>query len=721
MDASREKYFLMSKKMSTKGAEKLRGKHFSAVFPTVWLIKLRSICRNSRSLKASNTTELVIPDSSLFLPKVVENCYKHGALKSGIYTFSPVQHPQAVTNTEPSNPWLEYRVANAVTASSTQGLRSKMASSEGTTRFTPLASVANTSSSRASIFSRCLSKLTSSSRLRGLSKLVGDQSVSRKRSNSSEQFRKTTTPTRRARFSVGCGSTSRRRSRRSSLQLEESALIGMDIGSGLDCIEEGKVFKDSWPTKSKPWLTANPIPWSGEPKNGEVVKNQMVMKKFTRNREVRGVKVKSPVKLKSGCNPTLGHLFSAEADTDSPKKINPETKEEPEVLIDNPKMCTFPWRSTSFGTDCNFKAPRSGSECGFGSSERKPTSFLSEFEPPATCKEGLDDCNFSNGQSLLKQKVLPAEWLREGSKSLRDQQKTNTKLRDESEMKLLASLHQALDSSNLQRLIGDEDDGDPGNESILIGSTCEPHNSPAFESFLESSAKAWGVKFPIHRDNYAKSNELGSTGDKSRELHCITVQPASQLEDPREPACERNRVERKIPRAARNNLSWIAKRQKAKYPGNKKVFKKPSPSRKLVPKDLLEERNILAHCEESMIDPELHEDLNHARRKFNEAKRRTKQRRSTHIASVPSPPAPSTKQLASAPKERVAIVVESSYDPYNDFRQSMIEMIVDQDIKEADDLEELLKCYLSLNEAEHHNVIVDVFTDVWHEIFESKI
>ena len=68
----------------------------------------------------------------------------------------------------------------------------------------------------------------------------------------------------------------------------------------------------------------------------------------------------------------------------------------------------------------------------------------------------------------------------------------------------------------------------------------------------------------------------------------------------------------------------------------------------------------------------------------------------------------------------MAVVVESSYDPYNDFRESMIEMIVDQDIRETGDLEELLQCYLSLNEAEYHNVIVDVFTDVWHELFKSN-
>jgi uncharacterized protein (TIGR01568 family) len=150
------------------------------------------------------------------------------------------------------------------------------------------------------------------------------------------------------------------------------------------------------------------------------------------------------------------------------------------------------------------------------------------------------------------------------------------------------------------------------------------------------------------------------------------------------------------------------------------------------PKSNRDQRTIHPQREESMVDSELHDEFNHARKRFNEERKRIKQRRSKQVASVPdastppadvpapSPPAPAPKPQQPAVKERVAVVVESSYDPYNDFRESMIEMIVDQDIQETGDLEELLQCYLSLNEAEYHNVIVDVFTDVWHELFENK-
>lgn len=123
----------------------------------------------------------------------------------------------------------------------------------------------------------------------------------------------------------------------------------------------------------------------------------MVMKKFIRNREVRGVKVKFLVKLKFGCNFIFGYLFFVEVDIDFLKKINLEIKEELEVFIDNLKMCIFLWRLIFFGIDCNFKVFWLGFECGFGLLERKLIFFFLEFELLVICKEGLDDCNFLNG------------------------------------------------------------------------------------------------------------------------------------------------------------------------------------------------------------------------------------------------------------------------------------------------------------------------------------
>ncbi|KAG9455186.1 hypothetical protein H6P81_008090 [Aristolochia fimbriata] len=58
-------------------------------------------------------------------------------------------------------------------------------------------------------------------------------------------------------------------------------------------------------------------------------------------------------------------------------------------------------------------------------------------------------------------------------------------------------------------------------------------------------------------------------------------------------------------------------------------------------------------------------------------------------------------------------VVKSSFDPQKDFRDSMVEMIVENNIRNSKDLEELLACYLSLNSNEYHDVIVKVFEQIW--------
>ncbi|XP_050216036.1 transcription repressor OFP8 [Mercurialis annua] len=64
-------------------------------------------------------------------------------------------------------------------------------------------------------------------------------------------------------------------------------------------------------------------------------------------------------------------------------------------------------------------------------------------------------------------------------------------------------------------------------------------------------------------------------------------------------------------------------------------------------------------------------------------------------------------------------VVKSSSDPYNDFRTSMVEMIVEKQIFTAKDLEQLLQCFLSLNSDNHHNIILEVFTEIWEALFSN--
>ena len=58
-------------------------------------------------------------------------------------------------------------------------------------------------------------------------------------------------------------------------------------------------------------------------------------------------------------------------------------------------------------------------------------------------------------------------------------------------------------------------------------------------------------------------------------------------------------------------------------------------------------------------------------------------------------------------------VVRRSRDPYGDFRESMVEMIVERQVFGAAELERLLRTYLSLNPTRLHPVILLAFSDIW--------
>ncbi|KAG5248328.1 transcription repressor OFP [Salix suchowensis] len=66
-------------------------------------------------------------------------------------------------------------------------------------------------------------------------------------------------------------------------------------------------------------------------------------------------------------------------------------------------------------------------------------------------------------------------------------------------------------------------------------------------------------------------------------------------------------------------------------------------------------------------------------------------------------------------------VVKSSFDPQKDFRESMMEMIVENNIKASKDLEDLLACYLSLNSDEYHDLIIKVFKQIWFDLSDIKL
>ncbi|WOG96103.1 hypothetical protein DCAR_0415433 [Daucus carota subsp. sativus] len=65
-------------------------------------------------------------------------------------------------------------------------------------------------------------------------------------------------------------------------------------------------------------------------------------------------------------------------------------------------------------------------------------------------------------------------------------------------------------------------------------------------------------------------------------------------------------------------------------------------------------------------------------------------------------------------------VVKTSQDPHRDFKDSMVEMIMEYNIRSSKDLEDLLACYLSLNSDKYHELIIKVFKQIWFEITDIR-
>ncbi|KAM0041199.1 putative transcription factor OFP family [Helianthus debilis subsp. tardiflorus] len=69
-------------------------------------------------------------------------------------------------------------------------------------------------------------------------------------------------------------------------------------------------------------------------------------------------------------------------------------------------------------------------------------------------------------------------------------------------------------------------------------------------------------------------------------------------------------------------------------------------------------------------------------------------------------------------KDSIAVAKKSS-NPYEDFRVSMVEMIVEKQIFGAEELTNLFDCFISLNSGEHHRVICEVFVEILDAIFSG--
>ncbi|CAI0544091.1 unnamed protein product [Linum tenue] len=93
----------------------------------------------------------------------------------------------------------------------------------------------------------------------------------------------------------------------------------------------------------------------------------------------------------------------------------------------------------------------------------------------------------------------------------------------------------------------------------------------------------------------------------------------------------------------------------------------------------------------------------------------------TATSSTCSSSSSSYESSSAADRGRSAIgssiaVVKDSDDPYEDFRDSMMQMVVEKGIYSRSGLEELLKRFLELNSPCYHTVIVRAFTQIWNEV-----
>jgi uncharacterized protein (TIGR01568 family) len=62
-------------------------------------------------------------------------------------------------------------------------------------------------------------------------------------------------------------------------------------------------------------------------------------------------------------------------------------------------------------------------------------------------------------------------------------------------------------------------------------------------------------------------------------------------------------------------------------------------------------------------------------------------------------------------------MVKMSQNPAEDFRKSMYEMMRRMRRSDGEEMEALLHCYLSLNSPQLHDLIEEVFCDVWCALF----
>uniref|UniRef100_A0A0A9CY88 Transcription repressor n=1 Tax=Arundo donax TaxID=35708 RepID=A0A0A9CY88_ARUDO len=134
--------------------------------------------------------------------------------------------------------------------------------------------------------------------------------------------------------------------------------------------------------------------------------------------------------------------------------------------------------------------------------------------------------------------------------------------------------------------------------------------------------------------------------------------------------------------------------------------------------------DVLTHAARRTA-PVLEQSMLKPRRSVSSARRlKTRSNTPRMVSNKCKPPAMAARSpvlTKPPPLAESFAVVKSSQDPRRDFQESMEEMIVENGIRTAVDLEDLLACYLSLNAAEYHDLIVEVFEHIWATLADIKM
>ncbi|KAJ7569801.1 hypothetical protein O6H91_01G094900 [Diphasiastrum complanatum] len=100
------------------------------------------------------------------------------------------------------------------------------------------------------------------------------------------------------------------------------------------------------------------------------------------------------------------------------------------------------------------------------------------------------------------------------------------------------------------------------------------------------------------------------------------------------------------------------------------------------------------------------------------AARRKAQCCSRRFAEAPLQIVPFRVKKVRKVRESIAMI-KSSYNPYRDFKTSMLEMILSKKIQEPAKLKELLECYIALNSLSSRELIIAAFEEVYYQIFSK--